>query len=113
MRLDRWPDADAYRVACSCGDIDHDVTTWIEVKPESDISEVAVTFFVHGRSPDWRSGWRRWRAAWNLLWRGYHESEHTLLLTREAGMNLSQAIQTSIQRLEKPSDGIDSADKTP
>ena len=113
MRLNRWPDADAYRVACSCGDSDHDVTTWIEVQPESDIQEVEITFYVQGRSPHWRPAWNRWRAAWDMLWQGYHESEHTLLLTREAGMNFSSAILASIQRLEKPSNSIDSADKTP
>jgi hypothetical protein len=102
MRLDRWPDADVYRVACSCNDNDHDVTAWIEVKPESDIQEVAVTFFVHGRSPDWRSGWNRWRAAWNLLWQGYHESEHTLLLDQTAAMNVVTAIQESVDRLQLP-----------
>jgi hypothetical protein len=113
MRVGQWPDTDVYRVACSCSDPDHDVVTWIEVQPESDIREVAITFFVNTRSPDWRKGWNRWRAAWNLLWHGCHESEHTLLLTREAGMNLSSAILASVQRLEKPSNGIDSPDKTP
>jgi hypothetical protein len=71
------------------------------VRPESDIAEIEVTFFVHGRSPDWRSGWNRWRAAWNTLWHGYHESEHTLLLTPEAAENVVQALQQSSDRLTK------------
>jgi len=101
MQTNRYEDAEAYRVACSCGDQDHDVTTWIEVRPESDIQEVEVTFYIHGRSPDWKAGWNRWRAAWNLLWRGYHESEHTLLLTAEAAENFAQALQQSSERLTK------------
>jgi len=101
MLLDRWPDTDSYRVACSCGDSGHDVTAWIEVKEEQDVQEVEVSFFVHGRSPDWRPGWSRWRAIWNLLWQGHHESENTLLLDRQAALNLSSAIQASIDRLEE------------
>jgi len=113
MRVDQWPDADVYKVSCSCSDPDHDVVTWIEVQPESDIQEVSITFFVNARSPNWRKGWNRWRAAWNMLWHGAHESEHTLLLDQQAALNFSQAIVASIDRLKKTSDPIDSADKTP
>jgi hypothetical protein len=113
MSVGHWPDADVYKVSCSCSDPDHDVVTWIEVQSESDIREVAITFFVNTRSPDWRKGWNRWRAAWDLLWHGRHESEHTLLLDPQSARNFSSAIVASIDRLEKPSDPIDSADKTP
>ena len=101
MQTSRYQDADSYRIACSCGDTDHDVHAWIEVRPESDIKEVEVTFYIHGRSPDWRTGWNRWRAAWNLLWHGFHESEHTLLLTDESAENFAHALQQSSDRLTK------------
>lgn len=101
MQTGRWPDVDVYRVACSCGDHDHDVTAWIEAREESDVQEIELTFFVHGRSPDWRQGWSRWRAIWNLLWHGQHESENTLLLDRQAALNLSSAILASVDRLER------------
>ena len=101
MQTDRYEDAEAYRIACSCGDQDHDVHAWIEVRPDSDIQEVEVTFYIHGRSPDWKAGWNRWKAAWNLLWHGRHESEHTLLLRDESAKNFAQALQQSRDRLTK------------
>lgn len=101
MRLEHYDDADVYRVACSCGDYTHDVTAWVEVKSDTDIDEVEATFFVEGQSPTWSPGWRRWRAVWNLLWHGYHRSEHTLLLSAEAAANFAQALQHSADRLAR------------
>ena len=101
MRLEHYDDADVYRVACSCGDYTHDITAWVEVKSDSDIDEVEATFFVEGQSPTWRSGWRRWRAIWDLLVHGRHCTEHTLLMSAEAAENFARALQHSAERLAK------------
>jgi hypothetical protein len=101
MRTAQYDDADVYRVACSCGDHNHDVLAWIEAREETDLREIEVTFFLHGRSPSWKEGWSRWRAIWDLLWHGHHESENTLLLDRQAALNLSSAIRASVDRLEE------------
>lgn len=104
MQLQEYDNADVYRVACSCGDTDHDVITWIEVRTDSDINEVEATFFVHGTSPTWTPGWSRWRAIWNLLWHGYHRSEHTLLLDQASAENFARALTHSVGRLKNQVD---------
>ena len=101
MRQAHYDDIDVYRVACSCGDPRHDVTAWVEVKSDTDIDEVEATFFVEGQSPTWSPGWRRWRAAWDLLIHGRHRSEHTLLMSPEAAENFARALQHSAHRLTK------------
>jgi len=101
MQTDRYDDAEAYRVACSCGDDGHDLHAWIEVRTDADIREVETTFYVTGESPWWRPGWNRWQAAWNLLVHGRIETERTLLLTQEATENFAHALLNSAERLTK------------
>lgn len=94
-----WDDASSFRVGCSCSDPNHDVNMWIEVNHDSDLGEVEVGFYVEGTSPHWNPGWSRVRAAWQILTRGYHRSEHHLLLKPQAALNVAEAIEKNVKAL--------------
>lgn len=96
-----WDDARSFRVGCSCTDPNHDVNVWIEVQPDNEIHEVTVGFYVEGTSPTWSKGWNRFRAAWQILTRGFHRSEHHLLLKPQAAVNMANAIKTSVEMLDQ------------
>lgn len=100
MKTASWPDAEAFHVKCACSNQEHDVDMWIEVEPDKEVNLITVSFFVSGSSPTWKSGWNRWRAIWDLLWKGTHRTENHLLLNAQAATNLVGALQDSVKKLK-------------
>lgn len=99
MQTGEWPNAMSFRTECECSDPDHAVATWIEIKDDAEVDHVEVGFYVNTQTPVWNIS--RWRAVWNLLTRGYHEGQHTLLLNSQAAVNLAAAIQDSVKKLQQ------------
>lgn len=93
--------AKCYTITCDCHDPDHGVHMWIEVEPDKDVDEVAVTFYVNTVTPFWKNGYNRFKAAWNILVNGYQEDQHSLVLNKQAALNVASAITSSIEQLEK------------
>ena len=101
MKTGEWDDAKSFRVACECQDIDHDVNTWIELQTDNDTEEITVGFFVETETAFWEKDFSRFKAAWNVLFKGQHRGEHHLILNREAALNFSNAIVDSVKDIEK------------
>lgn len=104
MSTGSWKDARSFRIACDCQSTEHDVHAWVEIRPDSECRTVDLQFFVEGTTPFWNKGFNRFRAAWNMLVRGYHREEHCLILSGRVARNLVAALDNSIQELEKQSD---------
>jgi len=94
-----WGDARSYTVACDCGDHEHNVHMWIEVKPESDVKDVTLTFYVQTTNNWWDKS--RWRQMWEILTKGYTKNEATVILSKQAALNLSTVIRNSVDQLSK------------
>ena len=102
IMLDRnWGDARSYTIACECGDREHYPQMWIEVGDESDVElqNVTVTFYVETVSPWYRLN--RWRQIWQMLTRGYVKQESTVILSKQAALNLSTVIRNSVNEMQQ------------
>jgi len=96
-----WGTARSYTIACECGDTDHFPQMWIEVGDENDadFQNVTVTFYVETVSP-WYST-SRWRQIWSMLTRGYVKQESTLILSKQAALNLSTVLRNSVAEMQE------------
>jgi len=96
-----WGTARSYTIACECGDTDHFPQMWIEVGDENDadFQNVTVTFYVETVSP-WYST-SRWRQIWSMLTRGYVKQESTLILNKQAALNLSTVLRNSVAEMQE------------
>ena len=81
-------------------DGDHQVHMWIELDSDQDINLVNMTFYVNTTTPFWKQGFSRFRAAWDILVHGYREDQHTLLLTKQAALNVADTITQVVKELE-------------
>jgi len=96
-----WGDAAAFTVECSCTDPDHAVGLWIEVSTEEDIhDEIEVTFYARTTLKFWRGFRERLSDAWAILRGAESVRSHSMLLKKQAALNLSAAIVTTIEELE-------------
>lgn len=92
----------SYTIACDCHDDDHQVNMWIEIDGEPEFRDVNMTFYVNTTTPFWdNNGFSRIRAAWNILVHGYRKEQHTLILNRQAALNVANTIKTVIKELEE------------
>lgn len=101
MQTGNWPDAHSFHIECECSDPNHAVDMWIEVNPDRETESVALGFYVQGTAPFWQEGWNRFRAAWQVLTQGYYRTENHLILSKQAAVNLTGAVEQSIKKLEK------------
>ena len=101
MQIKDFEDAKVFRVACDCTSNDHGLDLWIEAKKDEEFSQVDLSFYVKGTSPFWDKKWNRFKAAWQMIWNGYHEWEHVLILDSESAKNLADVIKTYSEELEQ------------
>jgi hypothetical protein len=94
-----WGKARSYTVACDCGDHEHNVHMWIEAKPEPDVQDVTLTFYVQTTNHWWDKN--RWRQMWEILTKGYTKNEATVILSKQGALNLSTVIRNSVNDLAK------------
>lgn len=92
-------DALMYHIECDCSAPEHAVKMWIGVTSDKEIKEVEVTFYVHTQTPIWKKGFSRIQAAWDILFKGYHEHEHCLILNEQSALNLASAIDNRVKEL--------------
>lgn len=93
-------DSKSYTIACDCRDGDHQVHMWIELEGYSDTKEVELTFYVNTTTPFWQPGFSRIKAAWDILTKGYREDQHTLILNKQAALNVASTINTVVKELQ-------------
>lgn len=94
-----WGKAKSYTVACDCGDHEHNVHMWVEVAPEQDVQDVTLTFYVQTTNSWWDKN--RWQQIWEILTKGYTKNEATVILSKQAALNLSTVIRNSVNELAK------------
>ena len=101
IMLDRdYGDSKSYTIACECHDGNHQVHMWIELEGHSDTKEVELTFYVNTTTPFWKEGFSRIKAAWNILIYGYREDQHTLILNKQAALNVASTINQVVKELQ-------------
>jgi hypothetical protein len=101
IMLDRdYGDSKSYTIACDCHDGNHQVHMWIELNGDKDTKDVELTFYVNTTTPFWKPGFSRVRAAWNILIHGYREDQHSLILSKQAALNVAGTINTVVKELE-------------
>ena len=91
----------AYTIACDCHSGDHQVHMWIELTGDDDLKDIEMTFYVNTTTPFWKEGFSRVKAAWNILIHGYREDQHSLILNKQAALNVASTITTVIEELER------------
>ncbi len=99
MQVSDWPDSKSFRIGCECQDPNHDV--WMSVSLDKDIKDITLEFYVRTQTPFWKEGFNRFKIAWEVLIKGYYESEHHLMLDKQSSLNLVNTLKNMINRLEK------------
>jgi hypothetical protein len=90
----------SYTIACDCQDGDHQVHMWIELADDEDNKDVELTFYVNTTTPFWKEGFSRVKAAWDILIHGYREDQHTLILNKQAALNVASTINKVVEELQ-------------
>jgi len=98
-----WGDAKTFNVECDCTSDDHAVKMWIEVQRDKDIPEVEVSFYVTTWTPFWNESWSRFKAAYEVLFKGVHKQEHHMILNKQSAINFAHAILSTVDELEAAS----------
>lgn len=94
-----------YTISCDCHDSDHQVHMWIELTGDEDAKDVEMTFYVNTTTPFWKLGFNRFRAALDILVHGYREDQHTLILNKQAALNVAGTINQVVKELEEKKNG--------
>lgn len=93
MKVREWPDGDSsWRVACDCGDNNHDVNLWFEAMDEDheDISLcLSMEVGIYDRYNLFENLWKRITIAAKVLFTGYHTATGEVVLD-EAGIKAMQ-----------------------
>ena len=100
-----WDDARSFRIGCECTDSNHDVNMWIEISTEKDMPSIEMAFYVDTWTPYFSNWGERLRAVYDILFKGVHKQQHTLLLNKQAALNVADAITSTVQLLEKQKNG--------
>ena len=101
MRTGNYGDAHAFRVACDCHSNQHDLDVWIEVNPDTDCSDITLTFYKDIYVPFWKSGYNRVLEAWRVLFTGHATRQGDFIMDLATARQLCATIERSIQDLER------------
>jgi len=97
-----YGDSKSYTIDCDCQAKEHQVNMWIDLDVDLDVDDqVKMTFHVTTTTPFWKDGFSRFKAAWDILVHGYREDQHTLLLNKQAALNVANTIIDVVKELEK------------
>ncbi len=94
MKTNDWGDSRVYRIACNCGDENHNHNMWVE----ADDCDVTVTIYTTGKTNYWSK--TRWYHIWTLLTKGYIDTESTVCLTKQQALNYSATLKSAIDDVE-------------
>ena len=95
MKTNDWGDSRVYRIACNCGDEDHNHNMWVE----ADDSDIVVTIYTTGKTNWWSK--KRWYHIWTLLTKGYIDTESAVHLTKQQALNYASVLQLAIGDVEE------------
>ena len=95
MKTNDWGDSRVYRIACNCGDENHNHNMWIE----ADEHDIIVTIYTTTKTNFWSK--TRWYHMWTLLTRGYLDTESTVCLNKQQALNYAETLKSSITDVEE------------
>ena len=94
MQTNDWGDSRVYRIACNCGDENHNHNMWVE----ADDHDIQVTIYTTGKTNYWSK--TRWYHIWTLLTKGYIDTESIVHLTKQQALNYSATLKNAIEDLD-------------
>ena len=101
-KTQEFSDTVCYRIECECTSHDHVVDTHIEVQRLwDDIPDISVMFYVTTYNKFPKNIWDRVKQAASILFTGVSKQEHEILLKPQAAKNWIQAVENSINNIEK------------
>jgi hypothetical protein len=95
MKTNDWGDSRVYRIACNCGDENHNHNIWIEV----DACDIVVNIYTTGKTNWWSK--TRWYHIWTLLTKGYIDTESSVHLTKQQAFNYANTVLSAVEDLEQ------------
>ena len=94
MKTNDWGDSRVYRIACNCGDQDHNHNVWIE----ADAHDIVVNIYTTGKTNFWSK--TRLYHIWTLLTKGYIDTESSVHLTRQQALNYAETLKSAIEDVD-------------
>jgi len=94
MQTNDWGDSKVYRIACGCGDENHNHNMWVE----ADDCDIQVTIYTTSKTNFWSK--TRWYHIWTLLTKGYIDTESSVHLNKQQALNYSATLKNDIDDLE-------------
>jgi hypothetical protein len=94
MKTNDWGDSKVYRIACNCGDEDHNHNMWVE----ADDCDIVVTVYTTGKTNWWSK--TRWYHIWTLLTKGYINTESSVHLSKQQALNYAETLKSAVKDVE-------------
>jgi hypothetical protein len=94
MKTNDWGDSRVYRIACNCGDENHNHDMWVE----ADDHDITVTIYTTGKTNYWSK--TRWSHIWTLLTKGYIDTGSTVCLSKQQALNYADTLKSAIKDVE-------------
>jgi hypothetical protein len=94
MKTNDWGDSKVYRIACNCGDENHNHNMWVE----ADDHDIQVTIYTTGKTNYWSK--TRWYHIWTLLTKGYIDTESSVHLNKQQALNYAETLKSAITDVE-------------
>ena len=94
MKTNDWGDSKVYRVACNCGDENHNHNVWIE----ADEHDIIVNIYTTGKTNYWSK--TRWYHIWTLLTKGYVDTESSVHMTKQQALNYADTLKSAVNDVE-------------
>lgn len=91
MVAGNWGFSRSYKVACDCGDDNHNHSLWVEAEDTG----VVVTVYTEVKSPFWSMN--RFRQFWELLTRGYIRYESAIIMNEQVALNYAETIKCAVK----------------
>jgi hypothetical protein len=95
MKTNDWGDSKVYRIACNCGDENHNHNMWVE----ADEHDIIVTIYTTGKTNYWSK--TRWYHIWTLLTKGYIDTESSVHMTKQQALNYATVLNSAVDDVEE------------
>jgi hypothetical protein len=95
LKLNEWGSSKMYKIVCECGS--DDCTHTIDIEAED--NSVSVTIYTKTRTNFWSK--TRWYHIWQLLTKGYVESETVIIMHKQVALNYANVLQLAVKDVEE------------
>ena len=95
LQVNDWGSSKMYKAVCECGS--DDCTHTIDIEAED--NSVNVTIYTKTRTNFWSK--TRWYHIWQLLTKGYVESETVIIMHKQVALNYANVLQLAVKDVEE------------